>query len=198
MAVDRLVSAEGAHGVQALAGGGADHVGAAPARELRREVADTASRAVDEHPLPVLELSVIEQALPGGERGEGNRPTLHVVERGRLGRETAGRHGGVHRGDAVSVEAGQRVHRFADRDRLEAVGDSGNDPGELVGRGSGKAIDGPVELVAGNGGGVDLYECCPGMQARSLDLPEYKATGTRSTEPNRSHRPRDSAVVYPM
>src|SRR4029453_10196048 len=100
-AVDDLVSAEVAGGFEAVRRGDADNVGTAPARNRGRERPHAPGGAGDEGPLPRMEPSVIEQALPGAERRQRDRRALEVVERRRLGSEQAGRDGGVGGGDAV-------------------------------------------------------------------------------------------------
>src|SRR4029450_7646373 len=79
---------------EAVRRGDADNVGTAPARKLGRELPHAPGGAGDEGPLPRMEPSVIEQALPGAERRQRDRRALEVVERRRLGGEQAGRGGG--------------------------------------------------------------------------------------------------------
>jgi hypothetical protein len=51
LVIDHLVRPESADGLDLRGRCGADHVGATPPRELRREVADAARGPVDQHPL---------------------------------------------------------------------------------------------------------------------------------------------------
>ena len=66
-AVDYLVRSERACGVERVGRRGRDHMGAAPVRQLRRELADTADSSVDEHLLAGCEAAVNEETLPGAE-----------------------------------------------------------------------------------------------------------------------------------
>src|SRR6266705_1871567 len=61
----------------------ADHIGAAPACELCREVADTAGSPVDQHSLSLLQAAVVEEPLPGCESGERDGCALDMAERAR-------------------------------------------------------------------------------------------------------------------
>jgi len=141
--VDDLVSAEGQCCVHAVLGRGGDHVGAAPACELRRKVAYAASRPVDEHPLALVEPPVVEQPLPCAQRGERHCCALDVVERLRPGGKQVRGHGGVGGGDAVPVEAGERIYGLPNRNGFHPLGHRGDGPGELIGGDRRKTIEGP-------------------------------------------------------
>ena len=66
-------------GVVACRCGRAD-AGSLPAGELGGEDADAPGRVVDQDPLPGREAGVDEERLPGGERREGDRGGVDVVE----------------------------------------------------------------------------------------------------------------------
>jgi hypothetical protein len=68
--VDDLVGAEIADQPEVVRRCGRDHVRAEPVRELHGEEPDGARPAVDEHALAARQSSAIDQALPGGERGD--------------------------------------------------------------------------------------------------------------------------------
>jgi hypothetical protein len=63
---------------------GADHAGAQLAGELHRDQPDAARGAVDQDGLARLEVSVVEQALPGGQPGDGHGGG-HAARTPRLG-----------------------------------------------------------------------------------------------------------------
>ena len=68
---------------------------------------------MDEGCLTGHQAAVVEQRLPGGERGQGHRCGLDMVEGGRLGGEVTGLHGDVVGGGAVAVPVGQPVDLVA-------------------------------------------------------------------------------------
>jgi hypothetical protein len=70
-AIDHLMRAECSRSLERLRRRRCHHVGATPPSQLRRELADTAYRSVDEDPLAGLEAAVREQALPSAEPGSG-------------------------------------------------------------------------------------------------------------------------------
>jgi len=131
-AVDHLVSPECACSLERLRRHGCDHVGAAPARQLGGELADTTDRSVDQYPLTGLEAAVREQALPGAERRQRDRRAFDVAEPRRLRGERRRGDGGELGRDTVAVEWRQRVHLGADGDRSDVVCDRRDDTGELV------------------------------------------------------------------
>ena len=91
--VDRLVDAELAQEVVLAGAGGADHVRTAGLGDLHGHVPDAAGGGVDEHPLARLDVGVLDERLPCGQRHERQGGGLHVVEGGGLGGEP-GRGGG--------------------------------------------------------------------------------------------------------
>jgi hypothetical protein len=133
-------------------------MGAPAAGELGRELPDPAGGAVDEHPLALPQPAVVEQALPGVQRHQGDGGALEVAERAGLGGEQGGRNGGVVGGGAVPVEPDQRVHGLADAHALHALAEGRYHPGELVGGDRGKPVDGPLELVPGDRRRVHPHE----------------------------------------
>ena len=90
--VDGLVCAELADQSEVRRRCGPDHVRAARAGELHGEPADAARGTVDQHALARGEPAVVEQPLPGGERGQRDRGALGVPERPRPGHQQLGRH----------------------------------------------------------------------------------------------------------
>ncbi len=143
-----------------------------------------------QHPLAFLEPAVVEQPLPGAQRGKRDRRALDVTERSRLRREDPCGDDCVLGGGAVAVEAGERVHRLADLDIGHVGGNRHDDPGELVRRDCGKTVDGPVELVPGDRGGVDADERLTRPWPRDLDLLDGKLGGAAGrVQADRRHRP---------
>jgi hypothetical protein len=88
--VDRLMCAELEDEIQARRACGADHVRAGRTGELHRVPADVARGTVDQHALAGNEPAVVEQPLPGGERGQRDRGALVVSERPRPGDQQLG------------------------------------------------------------------------------------------------------------
>jgi hypothetical protein len=78
--VDDLIDAQGGEGVVLAGPGGADDLGAKVLGELHGQVPDPAAGGMDQHPLPWLQLGGVDQDLPGGEAGQGQRPGVLVIE----------------------------------------------------------------------------------------------------------------------
>ncbi len=68
MVVNHRFRAQRADKLQVVLGRGADDVSALPARKLNRIVAHTASCAMDQDPLPGLQIGQNEKRYPGGAR----------------------------------------------------------------------------------------------------------------------------------
>ena len=96
---------------------------AARAGELHGEAADAARGTVDQHALFGDEPAVVEQPLPGGERGQRDRGAFGMPERPRPGDQQFGGERRVVGCDAVAVERREREHLVAGRD----AGDAGSD-----------------------------------------------------------------------
>jgi hypothetical protein len=89
-------------------------VRAAKPRELDREAADAAGATVDQNPLSLPQLAVVEQALPGAEPGERDRRALEVVERARFRCEDRFGRCDVVGGGPVAIEGGEPVDLVSD------------------------------------------------------------------------------------
>ena len=63
-----------------VAAPGPDHLGAGPAGQLDRHRPDRAARAVDDHRLPLGQLSVVEQGLPRRQAGPRHRRGVDMVD----------------------------------------------------------------------------------------------------------------------
>ena len=142
--------------------------------ELDGEMADAAARAVDHDALPGLQPAVVEEALPGAQGGERQGRGLEVVERLRLRRERRGRNDGVLGGRAVAVERRQREDLVAGRDSVHVRADRLDHARELVRRRRRKPVDRPLELVAGERGGVDPDERLAWFRHGHVDLLEHE------------------------
>src|SRR5207248_2975779 len=94
---------------------------------------------------------------------------LDMGERPWLGREERGRDHEVFGGGAVAVKAGEGIYGVADRWCLHARAERHNDARELVGGRGGEAPLWPVELIAGDRGGVDLDQRFAGGRLRGRD-----------------------------
>jgi len=167
---------------------GSDDMGAALARELRREVTHAAGRAVDQDPLSRLETTVVEEPLPRGQPRHRDRRALDVIEACRFRRQEVRGNEGVLGGDAVAVERGQRIHLGAHRGLRDPGTDGLDDAGQLVRRDRRQAVDGPLELVPGDRGGVHAHERFRGSVLRHFDVVEREpvAAGV-GVEPDRAH-----------
>ena len=184
----------------------ADHVGAAPARELGREVADAAGRSVDQHPLALLQSPVIEQPLPGAERGQGDGGALLVAERLRLGSEERGPDDDVLGRGAVAIEVGERPHRVTDRQRVDIGPDGGHLARELVRRDRGQPIHRPSELVRRDRGGMDPDErfarlraaASRSARARALPARRLRGAGSPTSRARCSARSSSSECLLPI
>jgi hypothetical protein len=112
-----------------------------------------------------------------------------VAEYSRLRRESACRDERVLGGGAVAVEAGEPVDGLADREVGNVGGDRDDHSGELVRRDRGQTVDGPLELVACERGGVDADERVTGPERRNLDLLESELVGAAGrVQTDRAHR----------
>jgi hypothetical protein len=187
--VERLLGSELARPLHARSGRGADHMRAAPARELGREMSDAAGGSVDQHSLAFLQAAVVEQSLPGGQPGERDRRALDIGERARLRRKHLDRHDRVLRRRAVAVEARERVNGVADRETGRIPAESGDRSRQLVGGGRRQTVERPVELVPRDRRRVDADECLTGARIGDLSLLDrerVEAAGSAQTD--RGHR----------
>jgi hypothetical protein len=167
---------------------GADHVRGRRAGELHREPADAARGTVDQDALAGLEPAVVEQPLPGGERGQRYRGALGVRERPRPGHQQLGGHGRVVGCNAVAVERRKREHLVARRDIGNARADLLNHSGKLVGRDRGQAVKRPFQLAAGDRRRMHAHERLPERRPRPVGLLECKLLRTaRRTQPDDAH-----------
>ena len=142
---------------------GPDHLGAGPAGELDRRRSDRAARAVDDDRLPLGQLPVVEQGLPGGQAGPRHRRRVDVIDGLRLAGHVAGLDRDVLGRRPVAELVGQPVHLVADGEPGRAVAEPDDDPRHLV-AGDDRAPpmagpagpERPVELVVGDAAGGDL------------------------------------------
>ena len=80
--VDHLLRAQSLNVLKVIRPRSSDHVEAGFPTELHGERTDISRRAVDQNALPVLQLRLIEQGLPGGYRDNRQRCCLNVTEVG--------------------------------------------------------------------------------------------------------------------
>ena len=161
------------------------------AGELHREAADAARGTVDQHALARAEPAVVEQPLPGGERGQRDRGALGVPERPRLRHQQLGGHRRVVGRDAVAVERREREHLVAGRDAGDAGPDFLDHSGELVGRDRRQAVDRPFQLVAGDRRRVHADERLRRTGSWPVGVLDRELLGTaRRTQPDDAHQPR--------
>jgi hypothetical protein len=128
-----------------MAAPGPDHFGAGPAGKLDRRRPDRAARAVDDHRLPLGQLSVVEQGLPCRQAGPRHRRGVDVVDGLRLRGQVTGLHGDVLGGRAVTELVGQPEHLVADGDPGRPESQHGDHPRYLVaGDDRGPPMTGPA------------------------------------------------------
>jgi hypothetical protein len=182
--VDRLVDAELAQEVVLGRARRADHIRAARLGDLHGHMPDPAGRRVDQHPLPGLDLGVLHQRLPRGQRDQGERARLDVVDTGRLVDEGAGRGGDVLGVRAVAPRVGQHPEDLVagcetgDTD-ADGLDDAGDVPAEGERRLAEEAAGGPVLPVGGvEPGGVDPDQDLVGARRGALDLGDFEDLGT--------------------
>jgi len=106
---------------------GSDHAGAQLVRQLHRDRPDATRRPVDQDGLARLEVGVVEQALPGGQPGNGQSGGHGVVDAGRKRGQVAGLHRGVLSQRPVAGPVGQPEHPLAHGQAGGAVAQLGND-----------------------------------------------------------------------
>jgi hypothetical protein len=149
---------------------GSDDVGSRVPSQLRRKGTDTAGNAVNQHPLARREMPMIEQPLPGAERGEGDCSRFRVIERSWLRGEESRRDGDVLRRRSITIERRQREDRVASCDVLDVTRDECNDSRELVRRDCWKPVSRPIEFIARNRCGMNAYErlSMPGLRGLNL------------------------------
>src|SRR5262249_34926428 len=186
-AVDHLMRTECAGEVERPRRRAPDDVGAAPARELSREAADTTDRPVDEHPLAGFQGTGREQALPSAERRRRARRALDVAKRRRLPREDSRRNGGVFRRHTVAVERGQRVYLVVDGEVRDVVCERRDDTRRLVGGKCRQPVERPLELVRCDRGSMYSAERSAGTGRGRVDrlIPEPADSGL--VKPDRLH-----------
>ena len=160
---DEPVGAQVFDPLTGLAATGADHPGASPAGELHRGRSDRTGRAVDDHRLPRRQLGAIEQGLPGGEAGPGQRRGVDVVDLARFRSQVASLDSHVIGGRPVTELIGRAKHLVTDGDAGRPETESGDHPGDLV-AGDDRLAEmtgpagpkGPVQLGVGEAAGGDL------------------------------------------
>jgi hypothetical protein len=162
---------------------GREDVGATPTGQLRRELADTTDRSVDQHLLAGCEATVIEEPLPGAQRRQRDHRALHVAQRSRFRRQERSRDGGVLGRNPVAVEWCQPVHLVADGD-LGTFGYGRDHAGQLVGRNCRQSIERPVEFVARDCGSVYFHEYVARARRGCLDrlVPKLGDAGTMQAD----------------
>lgn len=121
---------------------------------------------MDQDPLPGLQVTVVEESLPGSERSERNGGTFDMSARSRLGRENRLRDNRVLSGGSVAIEAAQSVHGVANREFVNVGRQRRDDTGELVRRDRRQTIGGPLELAARDRGGMYADEHLAQRRAR--------------------------------
>ena len=167
--VDHLIGPELARGLDALRRGGPDDEGATHMRELHRQAAHPTGRSVDEHPLAFAEPPVIEQPLPRAEPRQGQRCTLHVTQRPRLGGEHLP---GTRTYSAAAPSRSNPLRAktsWTGGQIVHAPPNLGHDPRELIRGRRREPVGGPVELIAGDSGGFDAHQHLALSRARGLD-----------------------------
>ena len=150
---------------------------AARAGELNGESPDATRGTVDQYPLACGEPAVVEQPLPGGERGQRDRGALGVPERARLRRQQLGGQRRVVRCDAIAVERREREDLVADRYIRDAGSHFLDHSGELVGRDRRQAVGGPFQLATGYRRGMHAHERLRRTRSRPVGLPDCKLLG---------------------
>jgi len=95
-------------------------------------VSDPAGSAVYQYPLPRLESTVDEQALPGAQPRQRQGCAFDVTERPGFWCEDACGHDRVLGCDAIAVKTGERVYRIAGGDVGHVRPSRDDDTGQLV------------------------------------------------------------------
>ncbi len=139
-------------------------------RQLHGIAANPSRCAVDEHALALLQLPVIEESLPGAERGQRDRGAIDIAQLARFGRQEKPGHSRVLGRGAVPVEAREGVHRLADAEIVHLGSQPGNDARQFVGWDRRQAVDGPGQLIAGDGGRIDADQRLTCFRPRRPDL----------------------------
>jgi hypothetical protein len=186
--VDGLLCAELADQSEVRRSRGPDHTRTARARELDRERTHRDRGSVDQHALAGSQPAVVEEALPGGQRRQGDRGALGGAERPRPRHQKLGRHCGVVGRDAVPVERREREDLVARRDGGDAGSGLLDHSGELVGRDRRQAVDRPLQLIARDRRRVHPHERLAGPGAWSTGLLDRELPGTaRRPQPDDAH-----------
>ena len=139
--------------------------------------ADATRGTVNQDALGCGEPGVVEQSLPGGERGQRDRGALGVPERARPRHQQLGGQRRVVGCDAVAVERREREHLVAGRDAGDAGSDFLDHSGELVGRDRRQAIDRPFQLVTGDRRRVHADERLRRTRSRPFGLLDRELLG---------------------
>ena len=132
--------------------------------ELNGEDADRPGGAVDEDALLRLEFGVVEEALPCGERSDGDGGGFGVGEGSGFGRDAGGDGEAELGGGAFGEPVVHAVDGLAESEAGDVFAESDDGAGELVAGdgvfafGSGLSVSGgvPVEFGGRDAGGVDL------------------------------------------
>ena len=168
---------------------GADHAGAQLVCELHRDGPDAARGAVDQDGLAGLEVGVVEQALPGGQPGDGQGGGHGVVDVRRKRGEVAGLHRGVLGQGPVAGPVGQSEHPLAHGQAGGAVAQLGDNTRQLVsGHARGPVVAGavgpcarPVQLPRGEPGCVDAHDHVVFGRVGVGDIGQRQPGGTGGT-----------------
>ncbi|MBE1609077.1 hypothetical protein HEB94_005925 [Actinopolymorpha pittospori] len=176
---------------------GADHAGAHLSRELDGHRADAARGAVNEDGLAGREVGVVEQSLPCGQSGDGQRGSHGVVDVGREGSEVASLHRGVFGQGSVTGPVGQAEHPLAHAETRGSVAELDHDAGQIVPGDAGCPVAAgaigprgrPVELSGGEARGVHAHDDVVLRGVGVGHVGQGQAADTRVTVPHgdRSH-----------
>ncbi len=159
------MGAQAERGVPVGGPSGGDHPRAGLARQLHRDRTHASGGAVDHHRLSGGEPPVVEQALPRGQSGDGQRGGDDVVDVGGQRGQIAGLDGGVLGQGSVTGPVRHAEDVLADRQSGRAVAQLLHHPRQLVsGHAGGPRAAGavgpgrrPVEFAPREAGGVHPY-----------------------------------------
>src|SRR6266487_190895 len=99
--VDSRFRAQRTHEIHIACGGCTDHMRALPAGKLDRKEADTTGTTQNQHTLAWLQVAMIEEALPGGRRTNGNSGRLVEAQTFGLQRQSTRRNYAIFRVGAL-------------------------------------------------------------------------------------------------
>jgi hypothetical protein len=163
--VDEAVGPQVEHERPDVAPTGPDDPSVGRAGELHRSGPDAAAGAVDDRGLARGQLAVVEQRLPRGDPGLGDRGRLHVVDRLRLRRQIASFDRDVLGGPAVAIPVDEPEDLVADPHTGCAVAERDDDAGPFVSGDERRAVtacfvgeERPGQLGGGEAGSLHLDE----------------------------------------